>query len=94
MDELGDLPFSSSAGALLFHLLSKLYRRTSVIIITNLSFAEWVQVFDDAKMTTPLLDRLTLRCHILKACNDSFCFEASAEAAKKTGNEKATLPAS
>lgn len=77
IDELGFVPFSQQGAQLLFGFLSQRYRRSSLLITTNLPFSEWTQVFHDARLLGALLDRLTHTCHILEFAAESYRFRQS-----------------
>ena len=74
LDELGFIPFSSTAAQVLFTFCSELYERRSFIITTNLKFADWVQIFGDERLTAALLDRLTHHAHIIELVGESYRF--------------------
>ena len=74
IDELGFIPFTNTGAQLMFQLCSTLYERVALIVTTNLSFADWTQVFDDEMLTVALLDRLTHKAHIVEFVGESYRF--------------------
>jgi DNA replication protein DnaC len=86
LDELGYVPFSKEGAELLFQILAERHERGSVIITTNLGFADWTQVFGDPNLTAALLDRLTHRAHIIECTWDSYRLKQSLKGGEKKGS--------
>jgi DNA replication protein DnaC len=87
LDEVGFVPFSQRGAQMLFAFISQRYLRGSLIVTSNLTFAEWTEVFEDPRLTSALLDRLTHRCHVLEFAGDSHRFRQSLQ---RQGNSSAS----
>ncbi len=78
IDELGYIPLDRIGAEHLFGFFSQCYERTSLIVTTNLPFADWPQIFaEDERLAGALLDRLTHHVHILEIIADSFRLKSS-----------------
>jgi len=82
LDELGYIPFSKEGSELLFQVLAQRHEIGSVMITTNLGFADWTQVFGDPVMTAALLDRLTHKAHIISCTWESYRLKQSLKGKK------------
>lgn len=87
LDELGFIPFSKDSAQLLFQICSDLNERVSIIVTTNLRFADWNQIFGDERMTAALLDRLTHKAHILEFVGESYRFRQRLRQEEQTSLE-------
>ena len=84
VDELGYLPLDRMGAEHLFGFFSQCYEQTSLIVTTNLPFADWPQVFaDDERLAGALLDRLTHHVHILEIVADSYRLKSSLDKGKE-----------
>ncbi len=92
VDELGYVPFSQTGAQLLFQVLAERHERKSVIVTTNLGFADWTQIFGEANLTAALLDRLTHRATILQCSWDSYRLHQSLETAENTAKNTSSRP--
>lgn len=88
LDEFGYVPASKAGSELFFDVISQAYERTSVIVTTNLPFEQWTEVLGNARLTGAVLDRLTHRCHILEAKDESYRLRAARKKITRQEKEK------
>jgi DNA replication protein DnaC len=86
LDELGYVPFSKEGSQLLFQIMADRYERGSMIVTTNLGFADWTQLFGDPTLTAALLDRLTHNAFIINCNWESFRLRESLKKKKKNAH--------
>ena len=86
IDELGYVPFSREGAELLFQVLATRHERASVIITSNLGFANWTQIFGEATLTAALLDQLTHKAYIINCHWESFRFRESLKNQEEDGH--------
>jgi DNA replication protein DnaC len=84
LDELGYVPLSKEGADLLFQVFAERHEKGSVIVTTNLGFADWTQIFGDANLTAALLDRLTHKAHILNCNWESYRLKDTLKQTKRT----------
>lgn len=83
LDELGYVPLSKEGADLLFQVFAERHEKGSVIVTTNLGFADWTQIFGDANLTAALLDRLTHKAHILNCTWESYRLKDTLKQSKR-----------
>jgi len=90
IDEIGYLPFGREEANLLFNVVAKRYERGSIILTSNLPFAQWSTAFaDDKTLTAALLDRLLHHAHIVQIGGESYRLEDKRKAGKAQKRAKA-----
>ena len=83
IDELGYVELSRQTTQLMFQVFSERYEKGSILVTTNLEFAEWTSVFHDERMTAAILDRLIHNSKIMLFNGESFRYRA-----QKNGRQK------
>ena len=75
IDDIMLFPVKKEDSSAFFNLINTLHEKTSLIITTNKSPAEWAETLDDEVLASALLDRLLYRCEVVKLSGNSYRME-------------------